>query len=87
LPELFFCGDPSALPLAGFPARHDDADVTQGRIWGQGDAPPLGFMKAASETQPRAKKYINTYINILRFSLQRRYYLKNSEKRNSSIVF
>jgi len=39
-----------ASPLAEFPARHDAADVTQGRIWGQEDAPPLGFTKAASET-------------------------------------
>ncbi|MCG2736431.1 MAG: hypothetical protein L6282_08560 [Candidatus Methanoperedenaceae archaeon] len=27
-----------ALPLARFPARHDDADVTQGQIWRQGRA-------------------------------------------------
>jgi hypothetical protein len=32
LPELFFCGDPGAHGLACSPARHDAADVTQGRI-------------------------------------------------------
>jgi hypothetical protein len=30
-------------------ARHDAANVTQGRIWGQGGAPPLDFMRLFRE--------------------------------------
>ncbi|MDP3104539.1 MAG: hypothetical protein Q8M95_08015 [Candidatus Methanoperedens sp.] len=34
----YFAEIPGAPHLAGFPARHDAADVTQGQIWRQGRA-------------------------------------------------